>query len=243
MNGETNSQVQAHCDKFLLQAIHDLRAPLRDSLIHLELLLPQVRASALSEACEAHLLAIQEGNRRVELLLRRLSEFCVAGTAIERAPKAPLSFLVQQAVAGLGLGAEEPRVVIGSLPEIALPAPVQKLVAELLDNARKFSPPEGVIEIRAFLAGTEVIGEIRDNGIGFDHQRHATRIFEPLIRLHGVGEYRGFGLGLAIGRRIVEALHGRLWAEPAAAGGSAFLFALPLEEPITETSVSTPSTG
>jgi signal transduction histidine kinase len=68
--------------------------------------------------------------------------------------------------------------------------------------------------------------QVRDNGIGFE-SKFSARIFEPMIRLHGSGTYPGCGFGLAIGRRIVEELGGRLWAESTPNEGSTFYFSLP----------------
>jgi signal transduction histidine kinase len=65
---------------------------------------------------------------------------------------------------------------------------------------------------------------MRDNGLGVDPDK-ATRIFDMFARANH--ETDGVGIGLAVCRRIVEAHGGRIWAEPAEGGGSAFSFTLP----------------
>jgi signal transduction histidine kinase len=70
---------------------------------------------------------------------------------------------------------------------------------------------------------------VRDNGIGFDMKQH-DRIFEIFHRLHRADEYPGTGVGLAIVRRAVDRMNGRVWAESQAGKGATFHVELPLEQ-------------
>ena len=66
---------------------------------------------------------------------------------------------------------------------------------------------------------------VRDNGIGFD-QNDAILIFEPFKRSERAKEFQGTGIGLAIVQRIVNAHHGRIWAESKPGDGATFYIAL-----------------
>ena len=98
----------------------------------------------------------------------------------------------------------------------------------LLDNAVKFTAgrPDRRIEIGARRADGHVLFWVRDNGPGFDMRYH-DRIFEIFQRLHRAEDYPGTGVGLAIVRKAVERMHGKVWAESAKGAGATFWIQLP----------------
>jgi light-regulated signal transduction histidine kinase (bacteriophytochrome) len=104
---------------------------------------------------------------------------------------------------------------------------VHKIIANLLDNALKYSSKSGSpkVEIGCRVLRDSKTYWIRDNGTGFDPQA-AKRIFEPFKRLHADGDYEGKGIGLTIAHRLVERLGGRIWAESRPGQGATFFFTL-----------------
>lgn len=122
------------------------------------------------------------------------------------------------------------------------PQQIHRLFHAIIDNALKFRR-EGVSPIvrvgcRVRSPGVTMAGEgpppagiaeirIEDNGIGFD-EKYLARIFTPMEQLHGHGVYAGTGMGLAIGRRIVERHGGAISATSRPGEGSAFIVVLPL---------------
>jgi K+-sensing histidine kinase KdpD len=105
---------------------------------------------------------------------------------------------------------------------------VEQIVANLLDNAAKYSPAATTIDVTVKSGGDEMIVSVKDRGRGIETE-HLDRIFE---RFYQVGPGRdsgryGIGLGLAICRGLVEAQGGRIWVESRVGRGSTFYFSLP----------------
>jgi signal transduction histidine kinase len=108
------------------------------------------------------------------------------------------------------------------------PAGLSQALSNLLDNAIKFTRDVSAprIELGARETQNTCILWVRDNGIGFDMQYHA-RIFEIFQRLHRVEDYPGTGVGLAIVRKAVQRMGGRVWAESAPGLGATFYMEVP----------------
>lgn len=94
-------------------------------------------------------------------------------------------------------------------------------LTNLMENAAKFSPDGGEIEIGQ--VGDDVF--VRDQGIGFEMQ-YVEQIFEPFQRLHREEEFPGTGIGLANVARVMERHGGRVWADSTPGQGSCFWFCL-----------------
>ncbi len=106
---------------------------------------------------------------------------------------------------------------------------LQKVFENLVNNAMRFTPPNGEIAIRVSATEEEILVEIQDSGIGIDPQE-VERIFEYFYQIehHMRRRYEGLGLGLAIARGMVELHQGRIWAESDGPGkGSTFKVQLP----------------
>lgn len=100
-------------------------------------------------------------------------------------------------------------------------------VANLLDNAARYSPPGSVINVRVVAADGEVRLEVRDKGAGIPSE-DLERVFDRFYRGRNSDRHKfGTGMGLAITRGLVAAQRGRVTAEQAAGGGSVFRIVLP----------------
>jgi two-component system sensor histidine kinase KdpD len=107
---------------------------------------------------------------------------------------------------------------------------IERVFANLLENAVKYTPNGTPIEILAVTEEKEMLVTVSDQGHGIPAGEE-KRIFEKFHRVDSEGNQGGAGLGLAICRSIVEVHGGRIWAENLPSGGAAFRFTLPLTEP------------
>ena len=106
---------------------------------------------------------------------------------------------------------------------------LERVLYNLLENAIKYSPEGGKIEVFAKIEDDYVVIGVSDQGIGIS-PLDQTKLFKPFQRLDRTIAHRdkGVGLGLRVCRRLVEAHGGRIWVESEPGEGSTFFFTLPL---------------
>jgi two-component system sensor histidine kinase BarA len=121
-------------------------------------------------------------------------------------------------------------VAPGTPAAVADPDKVRQVIANLIDNAVKYSPHGGTVDVAIDQAEDGFVRVcVRDEGLGIPAGEQ-QRVFEKFYRLDpnltlGVG---GTGLGLYISRELVERMGGRIWVESTPARGSWFVFELPV---------------
>ena len=118
---------------------------------------------------------------------------------------------------------------------------IGEVLANLLDNALRHTPPGGRVEVTADGAGNEVELTVSDSGEGIEPE-HLSRVFERFYRVDS-GRARargGSGIGLAIARALVEAHDGRLRAESEGLGtGARFVVTIPTRPRVTSAAQAT----
>ncbi|MBV8257898.1 MAG: DUF4118 domain-containing protein [Actinobacteria bacterium] len=212
----------------LLRAVsHDLRSPLTAILASAGAL--GNRSLDLSESDRAELAdAIREEATRLDRVVGDLLDLSrlESGAVEVHRELWPVDELVAQALESVGARAD--RVVVeieADAPPVLVDAThIERVLANLIDNALKFSPPGTPVVVRTEHGATELRIHVVDRGPGLSaDQREA--LFEPFAR--GDSRTKGAGLGLAIARGFAAANGAALWSQDDPTGGH-FVLALAL---------------
>jgi signal transduction histidine kinase len=218
---------------FVSLVSHELRTPMA-AVIGAARTLQQRWRELSPEHRESFLeLIAGETNRLADLIGDVLDTSRIeAGTFSFRFREVDLSRLVHDAVATAQLGQDEVRLradVHAPLPEIRGDGErLRQVLTNLIDNAIKYSPAGGEVEVRAYPENGRVLVDVRDEGPGIA-KADQKLIFEKFGRVTGSGDPRpGTGLGLFIARSIAEAHGGGLEVQSSPQHGATFTLELPL---------------
>jgi PAS domain S-box-containing protein len=220
-------------EAFTYSVSHDLRAPLRH-ISGFSKMLTEEYGSSLAPEAQHHLQRIQEGTRRMGLLVDDLLNLGRIGRHEVRLQVTGLNSVVNETLADLKAECEGRQVEwkIGSLPFVECdPALMKQVFQNLLSNALKFTRPRShaVIEVgRKDQEGTPVVF-VRDNGVGFN-MKYSDKLFGVFQRLHRPEDFEGTGVGLATVQRIIQKHGGRIWVEAELDKGATFYFTLGASE-------------
>jgi len=221
---------------FAYAASHDLQEPLRMITIYSELLASRY-SSKLDAKGHQFIGFIVEGAARMDALLRGLREYWQTSECAEE-HYSPVHSGEALSYALLNLQESITRsgavITFDSLPVVwAEQVLLVQLFQNLVGNAIKYrseKPPE--IRITAEQNDMQHwVFSVRDNGIGID-PNYAEKIFDMFSRLHG-DKCPGSGIGLAICRKVVERLGGRIWLESMPGCGTDFKFTIPTHGAVT----------
>ncbi len=216
-------------DNFASIAAHDLRAPLR-VVSGFAVLLQKHYKEKLDAEADRYISHIVEGIGRMNHLINDLLQYARVGTREKPLVPVDVNAIIEKTLANLTYEIKESSAVItvDSLPTVyADSTQLIQLFQNLVGNAIKYRSNTPRIHISAERKDGEWLFRVSDNGIGID-PRQFDRIFEIFQRLCASDEYSGTGIGLAICKKIVERLGGRIWVESKPGEGSTFFFTLPV---------------
>jgi PAS domain S-box-containing protein len=223
-------------DQFLAIAAHELKTPLTSILAPIQLLLRLLEEDTPLDVAHFHqrLARIDGQTRKMARLIDRMLDFSRAQTgrlALQRETVDPTR-LVAEAVEMAGFQSDNHRVSLHA-PTIFLavvdPLRVDQLLTNLLDNAIKYSPLGGQIEVELTRSGPQVAQlTVRDHGLGIPADAR-SHVFEQFFRAHEIDHRSGMGIGLYISHLIVERHGGEITVECPPDGGTRFVVVLPID--------------
>lgn len=210
---------------------HDLRTPVTRLRGVAE---EALRSERGSKACREALADCLEESDRVMTMLDTLMDISEAETGMMKLSleNVNLRALIDEVVELYGYVADDKSVALSTkVPgDIYLRADrtrLRQVLANLVDNAIKYTPAGGCVDIEALDKGQQAVVLVKDNGVGIPIDE-MPRIWERLYRGDKSRSQRGLGLGLSLVKAVVQAHQGRVEAFPNPSGGSLFSLHLPL---------------
>ncbi len=204
----------ADLEQFASAASHDLQEPLRAVAGCIQVFERKYRGK-LDHKSDELIRMIVDGAVRMKALIDGLLAYSRA-VVDEKLETIDTEVVVQQVLADLDVAITESKaeVVVGKLPSLRFAKrQFQQLLLNLVGNAIKYRSALGPqIAVRAERQSDSWMFSVADNGIGFE-QLYAEKVFGVFQRLHTRDRYPGTGIGLAIGKKIVERRRGKIWVE------------------------------
>jgi signal transduction histidine kinase len=222
-------------DEFMSIISHELRTPLTSLKLQVQMAERMVGRNHSAEFLERTEKFVMGAGRQLDRLARLIDDMLdVSRISIDRLSmtKSAIDFsdLVRENVerfdleckkAGcmLELECERSLVVSGDRQRL------DQVISNLLSNAKKYGQAKP-ISVRVHKAGSQVLLDVRDQGIGISTEDH-DRIFERFERAVSANEVSGMGLGLYISKKIIEAHQGKISVTSEIGKGSIFTISLP----------------
>lgn len=241
-NENLKSQLQFK-DRIITVLAHDLRSPLTAAFLAIDTLYTNLQQQSRGEGqpLKPELVnqLLSQGRRQMNIIDHMVTEL------LEGARQSNRNFLIQPHKVDLKSLCDE---TISQIEEqwrakqqtIAMDIPsdlpwvyidkerIQQVLLNLLGNAIKYTPTGGIIQLAALHRTSQKIQvSVCDNGPGIP-EKEQERIFEDSFRLERDAEADGYGIGLGLCQKIVQAHYGKIWVDSTSSQGSCFHFILPV---------------
>nr|WP_294897629.1 PAS domain S-box protein [uncultured Pedobacter sp.] len=219
----------AELEQFAYVASHDLQEPLR-MVTSFMAQLDKKYSDILDEKGKKYIYFAIDGAKRMRQLILDLLEFSRVGLTDDDQEEVDFNKLVKEVTALYRKKIEDLKATINfeNLPTLLIyKTPIRQVFQNLISNSLKYhrqgvSP---IIDISFKETATNFEFCVKDNGIGINVEFH-DKIFIIFQRLHNRDEYSGTGMGLAITKKIIENIGGKIWVESVEGKGSAFYFTI-----------------
>src|SRR5215204_6384047 len=219
----------------LVAVTHDLRTPLTSIKASVTMLIEEQQQEAIHVTLEREerselLDVINEETDRLNAFVESMVEMArlEAGETNWRKKQTSVEEIISnslQRAGNLTVNHDIKVEVEENLPMLPVDSKaISEVVYNLIDNAVKYSPPDSTIEISVRRIGDRLLFSVEDEGSGIAAENR-EKVFQKFYRADR--NAKGFGMGLAIVRAIIEAHNGKIWTEDGKKG-SKFIFELPL---------------
>ena len=220
-------------DLLIRVAAHELKTPVAIMKGYADLLLRG--REQLPVASRGALEAIERGAVRIDDIVKELLDLSLLhlGQMELRRERVDLSALVEIVTGRMALTTHRHRIRVVESEPVVVQADrvrIEQVLGKLLDNAVRYSPRGGDVEVRLVVRDGAAVVSVRDRGIGIPTEKQA-RVFQRFYRPHTDTpyDYGGMGVGLYISREIVARHGGAMWFESTEGEGSTFCFRLPIQ--------------
>jgi signal transduction histidine kinase len=226
--------------EFISNVSHELKTPLTSIKGSADNMLDGVAGELSGKQRKYVQMILDSCNRLIPLIDNLLDISRIeAGKISLRYTQVSISKLIEEVRKEMEILAKKKDISLTCVFESGLPfvsadeQRVRQILINLLDNAVKFTPAQGTIEVQARTVASpdqEVVINITDTGVGIQRD-HLERIFDKFQQQSFIEQSRqGVGLGLAIVKNLVELQGGRIWVESKVSVGSTFSFTLPVRK-------------
>jgi len=217
--------------EFVTTVSHDLRSPLTAILGYVELI---ERAGSVNDQQREFIRRVRLSVEHMTHLVADLLDLGRIEAGLDASLEVtPISVLARYALDGLRSAAEMKQqkvetVLSDDLPMVrGDPYRLRQMIANLLENAIKYTPANGEIVVAAVVEGDQVILRVSDSGPGIP-AADQPYIFDKFFRASNVpDDTGGTGLGLSIVKSIVDSHQGRIWVDSQLGRGTTFTVVLP----------------
>ena len=217
-------------ERFAYVASHDLQEPLRMVTSFLQLLQKKYEPH-LDETANKYIGLAVDGANRMKRLINDLLQFSrITSSKLVLIPVDTNEILDElKELFKLKMQSCNGTLIVENLPVInADKTPILQLFQNLISNAFKYRSlgRDPIVKVSSLERKEEWVFIVEDNGIGIDAKFY-EKIFVIFQRLHNKDEYSGTGIGLAVCKKIIERLNGKIWLESIPGEGSKFYFSIP----------------
>ncbi|WP_162276962.1 PAS domain S-box protein [Mucilaginibacter pedocola] len=220
----------AELEQFAYVASHDLQEPLRMVTSFLSQLERKYN-TVLDDKGRQYIYFAVDGAKRMRQIILDLLEFSRVGKLEDKLEIVDVNILLQDILILFRKKIEEKHaeVKVGVMPVLnTYITSLRQIFQNLIGNSLKYTEPGGpspIIEISCVEDAMHWRFKIKDNGIGIEDE-YFEKIFIIFQRLHNKDEYSGTGMGLAVSKKIIDSMGGKIWLESKPGLGTTFYFTI-----------------